>query len=71
MAAKTQNIAKTALVIATQEDGSHVYLYQGQPVPASVSADEVKRLKSGGFIETVKIEGSDDESDQQQTPPAS
>lgn len=38
------------LVVATQEDGSHAYLYQGAPVPGSVHEDEIKRLADGGFI---------------------
>lgn len=44
------------LVVAKQEDGSDVYLYQGVPVPKTVPEDEVKRLKAGGFIKTFKVE---------------
>lgn len=49
------------LVIAKQEDGSDLYLYQGAPVPESLSKDEVKRLSDGGFIGDVKEAASTDE----------
>lgn len=44
------HIAITPLVIARDSEGRHVYLYDGQPVPANVPAAEVKRLVDGGFL---------------------
>lgn len=49
-------LVKTPLVIAKDDDGRQVYLYQGAVVPSSVSKDEVSRLKEGGFIEALPDE---------------
>jgi hypothetical protein len=53
MAAKKQYVATVALVIAKSSSGD-LYLYQGVPVPESVSDEEVQRLLEGGFISEVK-----------------
>lgn len=45
-----------ALVLAKQEDGSVVYLYQGAQVPASVPKDEVARLVEGELIAVDKAD---------------
>lgn len=41
---------KTALVVATDSEGRHRYLYRDADVPADIPADEVKRLANEGFI---------------------
>lgn len=51
------------LVVATQEDGSALYLYQGAPVPSSLPDAEVKRLKDGGFIGKVAKTDAGEESE--------
>lgn len=51
---------KVPLVIASDEAGAHVYLYQGQPVPSSIPADEVLRLADGGFIEELAAAEADE-----------
>jgi hypothetical protein len=43
------------LVVATQEDGTHVYLYEGAPVPASVGEAEIARLGAEGFIADEEV----------------
>lgn len=45
-------VVKAPLVVATQADGSHLYLYHGAPVPEDLPSDEVKRLKDEKFIGT-------------------
>jgi hypothetical protein len=37
-------VVKAALVIAKDEEGQNVYLYEGAHVPSSIPADEVARL---------------------------
>lgn len=50
------------LVVARQENGSHIYLYHGAPVPSSVHPDEVKRLKADGMLSSDADEASADSS---------
>ena len=59
------HIVTAPLVVAKQEDGSDVYLYQGVEVPESLSSSEVKRLRDGGFIEKVKAEQPDPSIDEE------
>lgn len=49
------------LVIAKNEGGSDVYLYEGAEVPNGLAEGELKRLKDGEFVEEVK--DSKDEGD--------
>jgi len=42
----------TPLVIASDEGGRQVYLYNGQPIPSNVPEEEIKRLLEGEFIES-------------------
>lgn len=44
------HVVTAPLVIASDAEGRHVYLYEGQPVPAGIPAAEVKRLVEGGFL---------------------
>lgn len=46
-------VVKSALVIAKDDEGRQVYLYQGAVVPSSINKDEVTRLQDGGFIEAL------------------
>lgn len=48
------------LVVARQENGTDIYLYQGAPVPPSVKADEVKRLVADGLLTKNAEEAADD-----------
>lgn len=43
-----------ALVIATREDGSHVYVYEGHELPDGLARDEVKRLQDAGLVSKDK-----------------
>lgn len=49
----TQYIAVTPLVIARDETGRDVYVYNGQPVPGNVSDESVERLVEDGFIAAI------------------
>lgn len=40
-----------ALVIATREDGSHVYVYRDSDLPSGLAAGEVKRLQDAGLVD--------------------
>lgn len=42
------------LVIAADEQGHRYHLYQGAPVPESITKDEVKRLAKEGLIAEPK-----------------
>lgn len=46
-------VAKAMLVIAADDRGVRHHVYQGAPLPASISEDELKRLSDEGFIEEV------------------
>ena len=58
MAGQKAHIAISALVIAKDSEGHDVYVYQGQPIPASISGDEIARLLDGGYIASI---GEDEE----------
>ncbi|QJU52935.1 hypothetical protein SCB71_06330 [Herbiconiux sp. KACC 21604] len=47
-------VVSVPLVIAKQEDGSDVYLYQGASVGDGLAKGELKRLRDGGFISEVE-----------------
>jgi hypothetical protein len=47
------------LIIAADEQGHRHHLYQGTPVPDSITKDEVKRLAKEGFIAVVKVAPTD------------
>jgi len=51
----TDYVATAPLVIATDEQGARHHLYEGSPLPANISKDEVKRLSDGGFIASPKV----------------
>lgn len=42
------------LIIAINDEGSQVYVYQGQPIPGNIPAGEIKRLSEEGFIASDK-----------------
>lgn len=89
MATKTRHRVTAVMIVAKVPgaQGGETYLRQGRFLPDSVTADEVKRLKGLGLVETVKVEdavtdeaaaaaaaakkAADDAAKQQQTPPAS
>lgn len=56
------HIVKAALVVATDGEGRHRYLYQGAVVPSDIPAAEVERLADEGFIvaEAVGAEPAED-----------
>lgn len=43
-------IVTAPLVVASDADGRHVYVYQGSPVPAGVTEAEIARLVEGSFV---------------------
>lgn len=48
------HIVIVPLVIAKQDNGQDLYLYEGQPVPGNVRAAEIHRLEDGGYIESTE-----------------
>jgi hypothetical protein len=58
MATKTRHRVTAVMIVAKVPgaQGGETYLRQGRFLPDSVTADEVKRLKGLGLIETIKIE---------------
>lgn len=53
-------IVKSPLVIARDEAGRDVYLYQGTAVPNGIPAAELERLSADGFIEAVEAPDAGD-----------
>jgi hypothetical protein len=51
----TAYVAKSALVLARDEEGSFVYLYAGARVPSSIPQDEIDRLANDGHLEKVSV----------------
>ncbi len=43
------------LALVRNQQGGFDYLYQGAIVPEGTSADEVKRLKEGGYVEATLV----------------
>jgi hypothetical protein len=46
-------VAKSALVLGRDVDGSFVYVYQGERVPSQVTSADVARLADEGHIAEV------------------
>lgn len=44
-------VGKEKLTIARRANGTQVYVWRGQNVPADIPEDEVLRLAQGGYIE--------------------
>lgn len=59
MAEKTY-VVTAPLVVATREDGSHAYVYQGANLPGGLAEGEAERLLDGDFVEESKAPADDD-----------
>ena len=48
-------VGKEKLTIARRENGTQVYVWRGQPVPADIPAAEVLRLAERGYIVAKEV----------------
>lgn len=53
MPARKEHVVTSALVIAKDESGQQVYLYQGSTVPSSIPTVEIHRLVDAGYLTAV------------------